>query len=66
MDKYMLELEVGFCTTFRAKCVKITVRESIMEYLLAMDVLDSSRGEIVFQLFGLTQFDVLKSSVLLH
>jgi hypothetical protein len=43
ITKDVLELQVGFCTTFRAKCAKSTVRESIMEYLRAMDVLDSSR-----------------------
>jgi hypothetical protein len=43
MANDVLELQVGFCTTFRAKCAKTTVRESITEYLLAMDVPDSSR-----------------------
>jgi hypothetical protein len=39
----MIELQVGYCTTFRAKCANTTVRESIMEHLHSMDVLDSSR-----------------------
>jgi hypothetical protein len=43
MSKDVLGLQVGFCTTFRAKCAETTVRESITEYLRAMDVPDSSR-----------------------
>jgi hypothetical protein len=38
--KDMFELKVGFCTTFCEKCAKTTVRESITEYMRAMDVPD--------------------------
>jgi hypothetical protein len=31
-------LQIRFCTTFSANCAEITVRESITEYLLAMDM----------------------------
>jgi hypothetical protein len=38
----MINWNVGYCTTFRARCVTTAVRESIMEYLRAMDVPDFS------------------------
>ena len=43
--KKILKLQVEFCMTFHAKFARIILRESITEFLLAMDAPDFSRGQ---------------------